>query len=114
MLMAFGVVNAQKKCNGHVLKLKNGKIERYDESGTNMQMTIISNVLDFDCTDSEIAVIKTDGSVVFYSSGGNLKFSCGRDASKIKYLDNTTYVVTKKDGKMRKYQVGGCNDRGAF
>jgi hypothetical protein len=113
MLLMFGVTSAQvKKCNGNILKLKNGTIEVYDASGINKKSSMLSNVKDFDCNDNEIAVVKTDGSIVFYSTGGNTKFSCGRGAARIQYLDSKYYVVTKEDGSMRKYEIGGCNDRG--
>ena len=114
MLLAFGAVNAQNKCNGYILKLKNGTIEKYDATGVNKQSSMMSNIMDFDCNEKEIAVVKTDGTVAFYDHGGNIKFSCGSGAIKIKYLDSNTYVVTKKDGSMRKYEIGGCNDRGSF
>jgi hypothetical protein len=114
MLLISGAFNAQNKCNGYILKLKNGTIEKYDAGGVNKQSSMMSNIMDFDCNEKEIAVIKTDGSVAFYDHGGNIKFSCGRGAKKIKYLDSNTYVITKEDGSMRKYEVGGCNDRGSF
>jgi hypothetical protein len=74
----------------------------------------MSGVMDFDCNEKELAVVKTDGSVGFYDHGGNIKFSCGRGAKKIKYFDEKIYIVTKEDGTMRKYEIGGCNDRGSF
>ena len=114
ILLTFGAVNAQNKCNGYLLKLNNGTIEKYDASGVNKQSSMMSNIMDFDCNEKEIAVVKTDGTVAFYDHSGNIKFSCGRGAKKIKYLDSTIYVVTKEDGTMRKYEIGGCNDRGAF
>jgi hypothetical protein len=112
MLLIFGAVNAQNKCNGYLLILKNGTIEKYDANGVNKQATMMSNIMDFDCNEKEIAVVKTDGSVQFYDHGGNHKYSCHGGATKIKYLDSKIYVVTKKDGSMRKYEIGGCNDRG--
>jgi len=112
MLLTFGAANAQNKCNGYILIVKNGTIEKYDASGVNKQSSMMSNIMDFDCNENEIAVVKTDGTVAFYDHGGNIKFSCGRGAKKIRYLDSSIYVVTKDDGSMRKYEIGGCNDRG--
>ena len=114
MLLIFGAVNAQNKCNGYIFKLKNGTIEKYDASGVNRQSSMMSNIMDFDCNEKEIAVVKTDGTVAFYDHSGNSKFSCGSGAIKIKYLDSNIYVVTKKDGSMNKYEIGGCNSRGPF
>ena len=114
VLLVFSFVNAQNKCNGYVFKLKNGTIEKYDASGVNKQSSMMYDILDFDCNEEEIAVIKTDGTIAFYNHDGNIKFSCSNGAKKIKYLDSNTYVVTKTDGSMRKYEIGGCNDRGPF
>jgi hypothetical protein len=114
MFLALGKLNAQNKCNGYILKLKNGTIEKYDASGVNKQSTMMSNIMDFDCNEKEIAVVKTDGTVAFYDHSGNIQFTCVRGAKKVKYLDSSNYVVTKEDGSMRKYEIGGCNDRGPF
>ena len=114
MLLGFEFANAQNKCNGYILKLKDGTISKYDASGLNLHSTMMSNIMDFDCNEKEIAVVKNDGSVAFFDHNGNIKFSCGSGAKKIKYLDGSIYVITKSDGTMRKYEIGGCNDRGPF
>jgi|GEM_PF-3084005 len=111
LFMVFGL--AQSKCNNRILKLNNGSIEMYDLSGINKTSSILSDVVDFDCNDKEIAAVKRDGSIVFYDFIGNTKFSCNnRNNTKVKYIDEKTYVLTKTDGTIRKYQV--CNDLGAF
>jgi|SRR5690606_24587764 len=111
LFMIFGF--AQNKCNNRILKLSNGHIEMYDSSGVNKTSSILSDVVDFDCNDKEIAAVKRDGSIAFYDFVGNTRFSCSStNNSKVKYLDEKTYILTKKDGTMRKYQ--SCNDLGPF
>lgn len=102
---------SQNRCNNRILKLNNGSIDIFDSSGVNKTSSILSNVIDFDCNDKEVAVVKNDGGIGFYDFSGNTKFTCsGTDNVKIKYWDEKTYVLTKKDGKMYKYQ--SCNNLG--
>lgn len=116
LLFALTISNSaksQNQCGGYTIKLKDGSIEKW--TGPNRQGTWGRDIVDFDCNDKKIAVVKKDGTIQFCDYVGNVQFSCNPPSPKpvkIKLLDNSTYVITRIDGTMRKYE--GCNDRGNF
>ena len=103
MLLMFGAANAQ--CNGVIFKITNGKLEKYDNNG-NYKGSITSDVIDSDCNNELVIVVKTNGKVEKYDFNGNYKGSITSDARKAR-VSGDIIIVTKENAKVEKYDFNG-------
>jgi len=109
VLLSVGALKAQ--CNGIILKISNGKLEKYDSNG-NYKGMITSEASDADCNSSIVVVVKTNGKVEKYDFNGNYKGSITNDATKAR-VSGDLIIVTKVNGKVEKYDFNG-NYRGTI
>ncbi len=103
MLLSFGFVKAQ--CNGLILKISDGKLQTYSQSG-NWNSLITSDVIDFDCSKDVIIVVKSNGKLEKWGFDGNWKSLITTDAVKAR-INGDYIIVTKSNGKVEKWGFDG-------
>jgi hypothetical protein len=109
LLLIFDALNAQ--CNGMILKITKGKLEKYDNNG-NYKGSITTDALDSDCNNELVFVVKLNGKVEKYDFNGNYRGSITTDARKAR-VNGDMILVTKENGKVEKYDFNG-NYRGSI
>ena len=70
VLLSIGKVKAE--CYGIILKISNGKLEKYDKNG-NYKEIITNDASNADCNSSLVFVVKSNGKVEKYDFNSNYR-----------------------------------------
>lgn len=103
IMATFG--NAQAQCNGVVLKITNGKVEKYDING-NYKGIIATSATEADCNNDVAIVLMANGKVEKYDLFGNYKGVITTDATRAR-ISGDLIIGTKTNGRVEKYDFSG-------
>lgn len=106
-LLSFVFISmmASAQCNDIVFKINNGKLEKYSTSGS-YKGSVTSDVIEYDCNNEMVVVVKSNGKVEKYSYSGSYQGSITSDARRVR-IQGDIVLVTKNNGKTEKYSFSG-------